>query len=163
MLRNLCQHEPYRWEVLEMVRNAIQEEIKQIAKEDCDLYKGQASNCDHSCEFDWQHTQNELQLKAPYLYSVFSSAICLHEKKNLKQMLTSIAVLLYGRSQIMNQLQFVLGLILHKYGLSKRVIITVLICILHVSQCRDSDYFQAEVKPYRLMHVKVSEASQIYM
>jgi hypothetical protein len=106
--------------MLNIVNNAIGKEIKEISKKDSEVLKGHASNSEKLLRFDWKCVSQQLHDKAPYLSSVFSNAIALN-KKNLPQMLTSIAVLLYGRSQTTNQLQYILGLTLQKCGLNREV------------------------------------------
>ncbi|XP_078311822.1 uncharacterized protein LOC111117593 [Crassostrea virginica] len=119
VLRNFSLCENYKREMLDIVKSVIQDEIKQLSKNDCEIFKGNGSNNEKLINFDMKHTSQQLQLKAPYLYQIFSSAILLQEKKNLPQMLSSIAVLLYGRSQTTNRLQYILGLTLQKCGLNR--------------------------------------------
>ncbi|XP_048763890.2 uncharacterized protein LOC125671936 isoform X1 [Ostrea edulis] len=119
VLKNLSLNENYKKEMFDIVKNVILNEIKHISKKDSEIFKGHASNNEKLIKFDWKCTSQQLQLKAPYLYSVFSSVVGLQKKKNLPQMLTSLAVLLYGRSQTINQLQYILGLILQKCGLNR--------------------------------------------
>lgn len=124
VLKNFSQKENCRKEMLGIVNNVITSEIKEISKSDCELFK--LSFDWH----DWEHESQLLQQKAPYLFSVLSNVICLREKQqkqqNLPQMLTALAVLLYGRSQNMNQLQYKLGFNLQKCGLNREVIICVM-------------------------------------
>lgn len=122
VLKNLSLNENYKKEMFDIVKNVILNEIKHISKKDSEIFKGHASNNEKLIKFDWKCTSQQLQLKAPYLYSVFSSVVGLQKKKNLPQMLTSLAVLLYGRSQTINQLQYILGLILQKCGLNREVL-----------------------------------------
>lgn len=121
VLKNFSQKENCRQEMLGIVNNVITSEIKEISKNDCELFK---------LSFDWHDWERESQLlqqKAPYLFSVLSNVICLREKQqNLPPMLTALAVLLYGRSQNMNQLQYKLGFNLQKCGLNREVIICVM-------------------------------------
>lgn len=121
VLKNFSQKENCRKEMLGIVNNVITSEIKEISKSDCELFK---------LSFDWHDWERESQLlqqKAPYLFSVLSNVICLREKQqNLPPMLTALAVLLYGRSQNMNQLQYKLGFNLQKCGLNREVIICVM-------------------------------------
>lgn len=105
--------------MLDIVNNAITNEIKEISKNDCELFKDNASSSE-KLTFDWERKSQHLQEKAPYLFSVFSNVVCLREKQqNLPQMMTAMAVLLYGRSHNMNQLQYIIGFTLKKCGLSK--------------------------------------------
>lgn len=121
VLKNFSQKENCRKEMLGIVNNVITSEIKEISKCDCELFK--LSFDWH----DWEHESQLLQQKAPYLFSVLSNVICLREKQqNLPPMLTALAVLLYGRSQNMNQLQYKLGFNLQKCGLNREVIICVM-------------------------------------
>lgn len=121
VLKNFSQKENCRKEMLGIVNNVITSEIKEISKNDCELFK--LSFDWH----DWEHESQLLQQKAPYLFSVLSNVICLREKQqNLPPMLTALAVLLYGRSQNMNQLQYKLGFNLQKCGLNREVIIFVM-------------------------------------
>lgn len=124
VLKNFSQKENCRKEMLGIVNNVITSEIKEISKNDCELFK--LSFDWH----DWEHESQLLQQKAPYLFSVLSNVICLREKQqkqqNLPQMLTALGVLLYGRSQNMNQLQYKLGFNLQKCGLNREVIICVM-------------------------------------
>lgn len=121
VLKNFSQKENCRKEMLGIVNNVITREIKEISKNDCELFK---------LSFDWHDWERESQLlqqKAPYLFSLLSNVICLREKQqNLPPMLTALAVLLYGRSQNMNQLQYKLGFNLQKCGLNREVIICVM-------------------------------------
>ena len=121
VLKNFSQKENCRKEMLGIVNNVITSEIKEISKNDGELFK---------LSFDWHDWERESQLlqrKAPYLFSVLSNVICLREKQqNLPPMLTALAVLLYGRSQNMNQLQYKLGFNLQKCGLNREVIICVM-------------------------------------
>ncbi|XP_056017062.1 uncharacterized protein LOC130046638 [Ostrea edulis] len=119
VLKNLSLNENYKKETFEIVKNVILNEIKHISKKDNEIVKGHASNNEQLIIFDLKCTSQQLQLKAPYLYSVFSSVVGLQKKKNLPHMLTSLAVLLYGRSHTINQLQYILGLILQKCDLNR--------------------------------------------
>lgn len=122
VIKNFSQKENCRKEMLDIVNNVITNEIKEISKNNCELFKEHVSNSE-KLTFDWERKSQLLQQKAPYLLSVFSNAICLREKQqNLPQMLTALAVLLYGRSQNMNQLQYILGFNLQKRGLNREVI-----------------------------------------
>ena len=135
VLRNFSLCENYKREMLDIVKSVIQDEIKQLSKNDCEIFKGNGSNNEKLINFDMKHTSQQLQLKAPYLYQIFSSATCilLQEKKNLPQMLSSIAVLLYGRSQTTNRLQYILGLT-QKCGLNREVLYYLLyVCIILLS------------------------------
>lgn len=119
VIKNFSQKENCRKEMLDIVNNVITNEIKEISKNNCELFKEHVSNSE-KLTFDWERKSQLLQQKAPYLLSVFSNAICLREKQqNLPQMLTALAVLLYGRSQNMNQLQYILGFNLQKRGLNR--------------------------------------------
>lgn len=121
VLENLSRNECYRNEMLEIVKKVVQSEIKQISKKNSDIFKGHASNNEKLVKFDWKCTSQKLQVQAPFLYSTFSSIVGLQKKKKLPMMLTSISLILYGRSQTMNQLQYILGLILQKCGLNREV------------------------------------------
>lgn len=122
VIKNFSQNQNCRKEMLDIVNNVITNEIKEISKNDCELFKEHASNSE-KLTFDWGCKSQLLQQKAPYLFSVFSNAVCLREKQqNLPQMLTALAVLLYGRSQNMNQLQYILGFNLQKCGFNREVI-----------------------------------------
>jgi len=86
-----------------------------------DIFKGHATNNEKLLRFDWETTSQQLQCQAPYLYSLYSSAICFKSKKNLPCMLTSLSILLYGRSQKLSQLQYIMALTRNKCGLTKEV------------------------------------------
>lgn len=105
--------------MLEVVQKAVNNELSHISSLESDLFKGHASNNERLLHFDWQTTGQKLQCQAPYLYSIFSKSISLNPKKNVSCMLTSLCVLLYGRSQKLSLLQYILGLTLDKCGLTK--------------------------------------------
>lgn len=121
VLENLSRNKCYRKEMLEIMIKVVQSEIKQISKKNSDIFKGHASNNEKLVKFDWKCTSQKLQVQAPFLYSTFSSIVGLQKKKKLPMMLTSISLILYGKSQTMNQLQYILGLILQKCGLNREV------------------------------------------
>jgi hypothetical protein len=81
IIKNFSKTELYRKEMLEVIQSVIKNESMLISKQDSDLFKAHASNNDRLMRFDWDSTGLKLKCRAPYLYSFYSSAVCLNPKK----------------------------------------------------------------------------------
>ena len=92
--------------VLDIVKNVIQDEIKQLCKNDCEIFKGNGSNNEKWYILTWNTQVSNSNLRH-HSFIKYSAVLFW---KNLPQMLSAIAVLLYGRSQTTNRLQYILGL-----------------------------------------------------
>lgn len=99
--------------------------MKDIAKEVAELVKNRSDvlklcNVSDMLHFNQKTIAEKLQQKVPVLYELLDSIIPEKRRKSMF-LLTSLAVLLYGRSQRLNLVQFIIGLVLQKCGLSKQV------------------------------------------
>ena len=111
----------YKDAMLDVVTTEIQKEINSLVRKDGDVL--QNKNTESLLNHDWTAISEKFQVKAPYLYSIFCNAANLYlgSKKKLPSMITSAAILLYTRSERVNQLQYIKGLMADKCGLTKEV------------------------------------------
>ena len=110
----------YKDAMLDVVKTEIQKEIRSLVKKDGDVL--QNKNSESLLNHDWTAISEKFQAKAPYLFSIFCNAVNLYSgNKKKPSMMTSAAILLYTRSQRLHQLQYVIGLIAGKCGLTKEV------------------------------------------
>lgn len=112
----------YKTAMLNVVKKEIQKEISVLVKRNEDVFQNRSA--ENLLNFDWMDIFHQFQVKAPFLHSIFCGAadVDLQSKKKVPSMITSAAVLLYTRSQGLNQLQYIIGLIADKCGMTKEVL-----------------------------------------
>lgn len=111
--------------MLHLVEKELNLEVIELLKHtEIELFQGHASNNEKLLQFDWKQKEESLRNKAPFFHEILRTVLNPKQKKDkqfIPQMMTAAAVLLYGtcRSQRQNQLQYILGLVLDKSGLTK--------------------------------------------
>lgn len=112
--------------MLHLVEKELNLEVIELLKHtEIELSQGYALNNEKLLQFDWKQKEKSLRNKAPCFHEILRTVLNPKQKKKDKQfipqLMTAAAVLLYGRSQRQNQLQYILGLVLDKCGLTKEV------------------------------------------
>lgn len=109
--------------MLHLVEKELNLEVIELLKHtEMEIFQGHASNNEKLLQFDWKQKEESLRNKAPFLHGILRTVLNPKQKKDkqfIPHMMTAAAVLLYGRSQRQNQLQYILGLVLDKCGLTK--------------------------------------------
>ncbi|KAK3085431.1 hypothetical protein FSP39_003218 [Pinctada imbricata] len=119
VMKNFCKNSAYRDAMLHVCCMELKKEIDSVVSKKSDLLK---SDIESLTDFNWAFIAGKLRKEAPNLYKLFNEFVTCNSKKEsdkLPVVITSLSVLLYGRSRSMNQLQLALGLILDKCGLTK--------------------------------------------
>jgi hypothetical protein len=119
VLKNFCKADNYKAAMIQLCSKELEKEIDQIVSRKGKLLK--TKDCESLMDFNWVFVEKVLKQEAPKLYMIFSNLINLEKKENLPVLITSLAVLLYGRSRTVSQLQHILGLTMDKCGLTKEV------------------------------------------
>lgn len=105
----------------------LKKEIDSVVSNKSDVLK--CRNSENLINFDWSVVESNLKQDSPNLFLIMSNLMDSEKKQNLPVLITSLAVLFYGRSRSVNQLQYTIGLTLDKCGLSKEVGWTHLFCL----------------------------------
>jgi hypothetical protein len=132
VMKHFRKNEKYKTAMLDVIKKEIEKEICILVKRNGEVFQNQSTQ--NLLAFDWIAVYEEFKVKAPILHSVFcgAAAVDLGKKKKLPSMITSASILLYTRSQNLNQLQYIMGLIADKCGLTKEV----MKCHLSESSCK---------------------------
>lgn len=122
IMKHYRKNDKYKDAIVNVVKKEIQKEINVLVSRNGNVFQNQSS--ENLLKFDWTAVSHEFQAKAPYLHNILCGAanLDLRTKKKLPGVITSAAILLYTRSQGLNQLQYILGLIADKCGMTKEVI-----------------------------------------
>lgn len=125
--------------MLHLVEKELNLEVIELLKHtEIELFQGHASKNEKLLQFDWKQKEESLRNKAPFFHEILRTVLNPKKKKDkqfIPQMMTAAAVLLYGRSQRQNQLQYILGLVLDKCGLTKEVFFVKNIFCVHGVSC----------------------------
>ena len=110
----------YRDAMLSIVKSTIEKEIRNITRKTDRIL--QTRPLENTCllNFDWEKEAQIFEVIAPYFYSILANVVGKKES-NLPRLITASTILLYARSQNINCLQYILGLILDQCGLTKEV------------------------------------------
>uniref|UniRef100_K1PW33 Uncharacterized protein n=1 Tax=Magallana gigas TaxID=29159 RepID=K1PW33_MAGGI len=119
IMKHYRKNDKYKDAIVNVVKKEIQKEINVLVSRNGNVFQNQSS--ENLLKFDWTAVSHEFQAKAPYLHNILCGAanLDLRTKKKLPGVITSAAILLYTRSQGLNQLQYILGLIADKCGMTK--------------------------------------------
>nr|XP_034321927.1 uncharacterized protein LOC117688213 [Crassostrea gigas]XP_034321928.1 uncharacterized protein LOC117688213 [Crassostrea gigas] len=119
IMKHYRKNDKYKDAIMNVVKKEIQKEINVLVRRNGNVFQNQSS--ENLLKFDWTAVSHEFQAKAPYLHNILCGAanLDLRTKKKLPGVITSAAILLYTRSQGLNQLQYILGLIADKCGMTK--------------------------------------------
>ena len=104
--------------MIKAVTKEIVKEVEELVRNRSDLLQVSANS--DLIDFCWTVISEKLKQKVPILFKILSN-VMLEKSKNSIYLLTAMAVLLYGRSNRLNLMQFIFGLVFHKNGLSKQV------------------------------------------
>lgn len=140
VLKHFQANNLYKTEMLHLVEKELNLEVIELLKHnEIELFQGHASNNEKLLQFDWKQREESLRNKAPFFHEILRTVLNPKQKKKDKQfipqLMTAAAVLLYGRSQRQNQLQYILGLVLDKCGLTKEVFFVKNIFCVHGVSC----------------------------
>lgn len=117
VLKNFCKDAKYREALFKLCVTELKKEIDSVVSNKSDVLK--CRNSENLINFDWSVVESNLKQDSPNLFLIMSNLMDSEKKQNLPVLITSLAVLFYGRSRSVNQLQYTLGLTLDKCGLSK--------------------------------------------
>ena len=119
IMKNFSKNYLYKDAILKTCVLDLKKEINHLVSKNCNIFK--TKDAESMMSFKWSSVQDRFKAEAPSVYFVLSSIFDLQHHDHLPIFLASFAVLLYGQSRTVNQLQFILGIILDKCGLSKEV------------------------------------------
>lgn len=120
VMKNFAKNEKCKEAMLIVMKKEIKKETNSLVGKKSNIFK-RNSPCDLK-GLDWIAMNDELKIASPYLHHLLSSVLDIEQKKNIPIFMTAVSVLLYGRSQLRNMVQSILGLVLDKCGLTKEVI-----------------------------------------
>ena len=126
VVKNLQKDENYKSAMVAMVQKIMNKETTILVSKKSDIFRNNNCNSNehYAMDFSWE-TMNEGAKKcAPVVYSSLCG-ILNEQNKNIPIMMTALAILLYGRSRVVNKIQCILGLVLDKSGLTKEVIANI--------------------------------------
>lgn len=101
------------------MRDRAKKKIDSVVSNKSDVLKCRSS--ENLINFDWSVVKSNLKQDSPNLFLIMSNLMDSEKKQNLPALIPSLALLFFGRSRSVNQLQYSLGLTLDKCGLSKDV------------------------------------------
>lgn len=120
IIKHLMKSKKYADAIVGVVSKQIEKELSQIVKQK-EVQTLKVQNTNDLLKFDWTTVEKDLTTKLPSLMTILDHCINLKKKHRLAHLLTAVSVLLYGRSQRLNKIQMLLGLLLDQCGLSKEV------------------------------------------
>jgi hypothetical protein len=118
VMKSFMKLKSYNSAVLQIVKNNVNLEVCQLLKKSSGLL---SSDPKQLLNFDWKGKSEIVKSIAPNLFDILSSISLVDSRHSLPKMMASLHVLLYGRCQRFNQLQYILGLVLDQCGLTKEV------------------------------------------
>lgn len=121
IMKHYRTHDKYKDAIVNVVKKEIQKEINVLVSRNGNVF--QNKSLENLLKFDWTAVSHEFQANAPYLHNIQCGAatLDLRTKKKLPGVITFAAILLHTRSQGLIQLQYILGLIADKCGMTKEV------------------------------------------
>lgn len=147
--------------MLHLVEKELNLEVIELLNHtEIELFQGHASNNEKLLQFDWKQKEESLRNKAPFFHEILRTVLNPKQKKDkqfIPQMMIAAAVLLYGRSQRQNQLQYILGLVLDKCGLTKEVFCVKNIFCVHGVSCMPISMSSFLASPFCMKKVILQE------
>ena len=118
IIKHLSKSVKYRSSMIKCVTKEIQQEVSKFSKRSETEFK--VNSNDDLMNFKWDEQAKVIKAKVPTLATIISSVIG-EKQKTMARLVVAVSVMLYARSQLLNLLQFILGLVLDSCGLNKEV------------------------------------------
>lgn len=112
-MRALSKYQDVKDDMLSVIKNQIKSEMCELSKKRNTILATENNNL---LRFDSHKLSSVLKDRGPYLFDILN---CIVKKKHF--ITTAASVLLYGHSQRLCQLQYIVGLSLDRCGLTKEV------------------------------------------
>ncbi|KAH3823089.1 hypothetical protein DPMN_124887 [Dreissena polymorpha] len=118
VLKQLSKCSKYRSAMAKCVSKDIIQEVSKLSKRSESDFKVNSEN--DLMNFKWEDQAKMIRTKVPTLAAIISCVIG-EKQKSMARFVVAVGVMLYARCQLLNLLQFVLGLVLDSCGLNKEV------------------------------------------
>lgn len=120
VIKHLAKDGKYRQAMTSTVQKVVQKEVMQVLRRNGNIFR--LADCTDLKNFQWQLISDSLRCKMPVFMSIIDCVLPVSKNKSLTLVITAISILLYGRSQLLNEVQVLLGMVLDSCGLTKEVI-----------------------------------------
>jgi hypothetical protein len=119
VMKHLSKSVSYKASMVKCVSKEIIKEVSKLSKRSQTDFRVKFT--EDLMYFKWEEQAIIIQQKIPTLASILNSVMGGKMQKSTARLVVAISVLLYARCQLLNHLQFILGLILDSCGLNKEV------------------------------------------